>query len=81
MTYALLIVSKDHPRNPWPQELHTALYERESDEEVTKLNEGAWLVHLDSSLLYFARLVCLVHDQKFPYRVTFFDHKPSFVGP
>lgn len=80
MTYALIIVAKDHPRNPWPQAMHRPLYDMLSDEEVTKLNEGAWLVHLDSSLLFFAGLIEIARKEKLPYQVAFFGEKPLFVS-
>jgi len=80
MAYALILVSKSDPRSAWPTDMHSALYTTPPPEGVTRLNESAWLVHLDSSLLFLCRLVCLAHDNKLSHHVTFFESSPSFVS-
>jgi hypothetical protein len=79
MTYALIIVSKTNPRDPWPEAMHTALYKTQLPGGATRLNESAWLVPLDSCLLFLCRLVCIAHDNNLSHHVTFFEAKPSFV--
>lgn len=79
MTYALIIVAKDNPGNPWPDAMHRVLHRMPTVEGVTRLNESAWLVHLDSSLLFLARLVGIAHDEKLAHHVAFFEQKPTFI--
>lgn len=60
--------------------MHPVLYGAQPDEGVTRLNEGAWLVRLDSSLLFLSNLIRIAHEEKLPHRVLFFDKEPSFVA-
>jgi len=80
MTYALIIVSRAGEQQAWPDELHKVLYKMPLPEGVTRLNESAWLVRLDSCLIFLARLIQLAYDEKLPHHVLFFQDKPAFVS-
>ena len=79
MTYALVIVDKALNSRSWPDAMHKPLYDMPKVEGVTRLNEGAWLLQLDSSLLFLAGLIRLAHENNLPHHVAFFAEKPSFV--
>jgi hypothetical protein len=80
MTCALITIEKTSPRDAWPQALHGLIYDMNIPEEVTRLNESAWLVPLDSCLLFLARLICICHDEGLRQSVAFFEQKPSFFS-
>ena len=80
MKYALIIVAKDNPGNPWPDSMYRVLHKMPSVEGVTRLNESAWLVRLDSSLLFLSTLIRIAHDDKLPHHVLFFDEEPKFLS-
>ena len=79
MTYALIIVEKLNHTHGWPDSMHHVLTNMQLPEGVTRLNESAWLINLDSCLLFLSGLVKIVHTEKLSHHVTFFDQKPSFV--
>ena len=80
MTYALIIVAQAAGQNAWPEPLHHLLYKMPIPEGVTRLNESAWLVRLDSCLLFLAGVVRLAHESNLPHHVLFFEKEPAFVS-
>jgi hypothetical protein len=78
MTFALIIVNKAAPRATWPGEMFYLVHEMPSDAGVTRLNEGAWLLDLDTELLTLAGIVKVAHSCDLPIRALFFDQKPHF---
>lgn len=78
MTYALIIVAKADGNNQWPDSMHRVLYKMPLPAGVTKLNESAWLVRLDSCLLFLAGLIQIAHTDKLPHHVLFLEKEPSF---
>jgi hypothetical protein len=78
MTFALVIVNKSAPRATWPGEMFFYVHEMPTGEGVTRLNEGAWLLNLDTELLALAGIVQTAHSCGLPIRTLFFDQKPQF---
>ena len=78
MTYALIIV--EQPRGGWPQSMHRAIYDMPAAEGFEKMNESAWLVHLDNWLLFLAGVVQICQKDGLVHRVAFFEQKPSFIS-
>lgn len=78
MTYALAIVDKEEPKRPWPDDMRFYVHEMPTDAGVTRLNEGAWLLNLDTELLTLSQIVNTARKSKCPVQVLFFDQKPDF---
>jgi hypothetical protein len=78
VTFALVIVDKAAPRATWPGEMFFFVHEMPSDAGVTRLNEGAWLLDLDTELLILAGIVQTAHSCGLPIQALFFDQKPNF---
>ena len=78
MTYAIAIVDKKSNKSPWPDDMHYYVHEMPTDEGVTRLNEGAWLLNLDTDLLTLSQIVNTARKSGCPVRVLFFDQAPNF---
>lgn len=77
MTYALVIVEK--PEHGWPDDMHRPIRRMPNVEGVSRLNESAWLIHVDIALKFLSGIlhICQTHD--LVHHVAFFEQKPSFV--
>lgn len=78
MTYALIIV--EAPKHGWPDSMHRAIRKPPVGEGFERLNESAWLIDLDSRLLFLAGVIQICHTENLVHHVAFFDQKPSFVS-
>lgn len=77
MTYALIIVEK--PERVWPDTMHRALHKMPAAEGFERMNESAWLVNLDTHLMFLAGIVQICQTSDLVHHVAFFEQKPSFV--
>lgn len=78
MPYALVIVEK--PKHNWPDGLDFYASEMPNEEGVKKIEEGSWLVSLDTDQLALANIIRLAHGAKLRCHTLFFDHKPTFCS-
>lgn len=76
MTYALILVEK--PGRVWPDTMHRALHSMPAHEGFERMNESAWLVNLDTELLFLAGLVQICQTSGLVHHVAFFEQKPAF---
>lgn len=78
MTYALIIAEK--PVRGWPDSMYHAIHKMPTAENFEKLNEGSWLVSLDTHLIFLSVIVQICQKESIAHRVAFFEQKPSFTS-
>ena len=80
MTYALAIVAKNSQKDQWPDAMRFYVHEMPTDAGVTRLNESAWLLNLDTDLLTLSQIVNTARISGCLVQVLFFDQAPKFAA-